>query len=749
MDKIDIKNLRYLVESSPTKLLSCIDAVYAQESNAANKPTLLLYKAMALVAVKDFTQAAAIAEDLLNPAMDGNDRYLLCMVYVVLGKCNPSLTSWQKHYLELAYESARESDDNDLIGEMLNHLAGYYITENESAKALKYLSMAVELVKSGSNHFLLETILLDTATTYYRAQQYDRAIDSLCQALEQNEYTSNPDRKLVIMCNLAVIYQDLKRYQDAQVLLLDALQVADICKNTGRKVIVLSKLGSAYLGIHDYDESKKYMLQCLEFCRATGFTDPEFFFELYSNLAGLLRLMDNPEECLIYLDKAVEYATLLNNDDYTISTTLNRANLLSYMGKYKEAEKLLKKVITFCRKHKFYDNLISAQTFLAGMYEFQGDSTKSIRHYKELIDTFHQYISEVHSAQIEEYKKKIADYVKVATPFMGTPSGCIERDAHRLKSTFIGNSPAVRQVLNQIRMAASHPNTSVMITGESGTGKEIVAHLVHRQSSRSQYPLVAINTAAITASLLESELFGYKKGAYTGAYSDSQGIFERAQHGTVFLDEIAEMPYELQVKLLRTLETRKILPVGGKSEQAFDCRIISSTNRDVKAMVAQNSFRLDLLHRLNTFVIHIPPLRERQEDIPLLIDHYAAAFASEMKVPPPIIKRTFYNGLRGYAFPGNVRELINIIERLMIMNPGSEWGNEQLEQLNIASPPQSRTTSGLKDKFLKAERQEIIEALQKAGGKQKTAAKMLGISESTLTRRIIKFDLGMYTIRGN
>jgi transcriptional regulator with PAS, ATPase and Fis domain len=255
--------------------------------------------------------------------------------------------------------------------------------------------------------------------------------------------------------------------------------------------------------------------------------------------------------------------------------------------------------------------------------------------------------------------------------------------------------------------------------------------------------------AAISSSLLESEFFGHKRGSFTGATHDTKGFFLEANKGSLFLDEISEMPTNLQAKLLRVLESRKLSPVGSSSEIAFDTRVISSTNRNVMEMINQNSFRLDLYHRLNTIEIYIPPLRERSDDIPALIDYYTEKIARDLKILPPRIDVSFVSRMQEYSFPGNVRELKNIIERLMIMQKSRLWDSDTLEMLpTINQPPQTIAAGSFMDKKKEMERNEIINALQACGGKQKDAAKLLGISESTLTRRVNSFKLEIYTQKG-
>jgi transcriptional regulator with PAS, ATPase and Fis domain len=309
---------------------------------------------------------------------------------------------------------------------------------------------------------------------------------------------------------------------------------------------------------------------------------------------------------------------------------------------------------------------------------------------------------------------------------------------------FVGKSTAYQEVLNSALLAAQHPNTNVMIVGESGTGKEVIARIIHNNSVRRNYNFVSVNVAALSASLIESELFGHTRGAFTGANVQTKGFFLQADKGSIFLDEITEMPYELQSKLLRVIETRKVVSVGSSIETSYDSRIICATNQSLREQMFQNKFRLDLYHRLNTIEIVIPPLRDRQEDIEPILQHYIDKYALELKKPKPFIDKSILNLMQQYAFPGNVRELKNIVERMFILGNSLQWNAALLCKINpfIENPKAI-------DQIQIDEEELILKALIKAKGKQKDAALALGISEATIHRRITKYNLQQYTRKGN
>ncbi len=311
-----------------------------------------------------------------------------------------------------------------------------------------------------------------------------------------------------------------------------------------------------------------------------------------------------------------------------------------------------------------------------------------------------------------------------------------------------GKSPAFLEVISMIRRVAGLPST-VAIHGESGVGKELVARALHKLSSRADKPFVAINCGGIPETLLESELFGYKKGSFTGATEDKEGLFVVANGGTILLDEIGEMPMMLQVKLLRVLDNSTITPVGGTTAVRVDVRIISATNRDLEAMVEAGEFRKDLYYRLNVIPLYVPPLRNRHDDIPLLAQHLIRKHADNMGCSPKELSPEVESALLRYPWPGNVRELGNVIERALALSAG-----ETIELHDL--PPAIREftpvpahaednlpPAGIDLESLVAtiEMDYIRQALERAHYSQLKAASLLGMTPRSLRYRLQKYGL--------
>ncbi|HOI95457.1 MAG TPA: sigma-54 dependent transcriptional regulator [Syntrophobacter fumaroxidans] len=308
----------------------------------------------------------------------------------------------------------------------------------------------------------------------------------------------------------------------------------------------------------------------------------------------------------------------------------------------------------------------------------------------------------------------------------------------------IGQSEGMKRVKAMVARIAPL-ETTVLVTGESGTGKELVADLLHMLSARASGPCIKINCASIPETLLESELFGYERGAFTGAVSSRQGKFEQAHTGTIFLDEIGDMPSSLQAKLLRVVEQKQVDRLGGKKPVKVDVRVVAATNRDLLELVTRKEFRADLYYRLNVAAIHVPPLRDRKEDLPLLVGHFLREINVKLGTDLSGISREAMELLFGHDWPGNVRELANLLERVAIVNRGTTVSPEAVR---IALQKHSNTLAEeegqamtLGDTLDELERNLILDALRKCGGVQTRAAEMLGLSAKNFWKKMKKHGI--------
>jgi len=317
----------------------------------------------------------------------------------------------------------------------------------------------------------------------------------------------------------------------------------------------------------------------------------------------------------------------------------------------------------------------------------------------------------------------------------------LQRDVDRLQPSdrFVGETAGIRELLGLVSRVAATDST-VLIRGESGVGKELVARAVHRQSRRSKEPFVVVDCAALHENLLQSELFGHEKGAYTGAVRLKHGLFEVADRGTIFLDEIGEVSPALQVKLLRVLESGTFRRVGGTADVKVDVRVVAATNRQLETMMKEGAFREDLYYRLNVFSVSIPPLRERVEDIPLLAEHFVRNSAVAPKRTVRVSSEAM-GVLRRYPWPGNARELENVVERALILCDGNVIFPEHLPMSVRLSPhPSLDGASTARPTLAEAERRYIRQVIEECGGHRQKAARVLGISERNLYRKLKELE---------
>jgi len=309
----------------------------------------------------------------------------------------------------------------------------------------------------------------------------------------------------------------------------------------------------------------------------------------------------------------------------------------------------------------------------------------------------------------------------------------------------VGDSPAFRQVIEAIAQVCES-RANVLLTGESGTGKELVARAIHYNSPRKDKPFVALNCAAIPEGLLESELFGHVKGAFTGAVGNREGRFAQADGGTLFLDEIGDMPMPVQAKILRVLQERSFEPVGGSQSRQVDVRIVAATNKNLQAAVSQGQFRDDLYYRLNVYPIALPPLRDRVEDIPQLAQHFLKMLEVGMGKRLTGFTTGALKAMCGYGWPGNIRELQNCVERGLIVAKGNQIAETDLPRY-LSESPQGASADGprfpmdLDEELARIEQEFILEALNRADGVQVAAANLLGVNERSLWHRIKKYGI--------
>jgi DNA-binding NtrC family response regulator len=345
-------------------------------------------------------------------------------------------------------------------------------------------------------------------------------------------------------------------------------------------------------------------------------------------------------------------------------------------------------------------------------------------------------ISDDHGVRlVESILRTVTNYRKTVPAAQAPCDG----PAESCDAVLVGQSSAMCEIRSAVSLIAKS-QTTVLITGESGTGKEVVARLLHRQSPRSSGPCVTINCAAIPKDVIENELFGHEKGAFTGALIRKPGCFELADRGTLLLDEIAEMSVDTQAKLLRAIETRSFRRLGGKEEIEVDVRMIAATNKDIEAALEAGELREDLYYRLSVIELHLPPVRERREDIPLLAEYFLGLFNARYGKPVGGFTAEALDVMKAYDWPGNVREIRNVVERAVVICPGPEISAGYLpERLSARTVARNHVTIPIGSSTQEAEKILILETLASAGNNKAKAARILGVSRKTLHNKLSGF----------
>ncbi|PKP36583.1 MAG: hypothetical protein CVT97_08660 [Bacteroidetes bacterium HGW-Bacteroidetes-14] len=746
---LELNQYDILSSENPPLFLNSFDSIYNHYQDSDSLSHLMYFKAKSLVALRNYDEAIQISTDLLGKSVVKKDYFILVKCNILLSRC---YYYSEVHYrvkpcLELAVEYAQSSQSAELLAEVYSNFGSYYLDIHDLNVAQEFMIKAVRLTKRLPASYTVITILSKAAALHHVQQKYDTVVLYLSTALKMCEEVDVSITRFRIISNLATAYTKMKKYKLAEELIGKGIELCKQSKNISSLLLFTFDLATSKTCQGKPAEAIRIFDECMSIAQTLHIDNPRFFMDIYNNYAICYGQNNDHTKALEFLNKSFEIAEQIHSEEDCMHINTNKSHAMVNLGMYDAAEDLLQNVIAYHKKEQNFNVLLSAQSSMAMLHEKRKDYRKSLKAHKEVEKTYEKYIIHImneNTAAVQQQVMEVSKYYQQNTSTLSRPSQGYQ---NRENLEFIGTGDAYRKVVNSALLAAQNPNANVFLMGESGTGKEIIAQMIHQKSLRRGFPFVPVNASAISANLVESELFGHVKGAFTGAISDTNGFFVQANKGTLFLDEITEMPLEIQVKLLRAIESRKVTPVGGTKEVSFDCRIVSSTNRNIYELIQLSEFRLDLFHRLNPLEIYIPPLRNRREDIEILIHHFIDLYTYETKRAKPQIDASFLDYLQNYEFPGNVRELKNIIERLFILANSNHWDANVFSLINSHHGDYGRPAPIFVEKQ-ENETEAIIKALIKAGGKQKNAAKLLNMSESTLTRRIEKYHLQDYTSKG-
>ncbi len=682
-----------------------------------------------------------------------------------LGKCdfNKSINCTEK-----ALSIFKEQNDVQGIGFSLGNLGNAYFYLECYSKSLEYYTQAIDFARKNEDQQLLGNSFNSRAMIYQKIGDFPKAVKNILEALQIKEAMNH--KLSPIYTNLGVIYQEWGDLEKAEKYYEIALKNARMEKDKLSIAKIKNNLGNVFLEKKEYEKA----LKCFEDSLILNekLDDKETIIAAQTNLAIIhkefYKNLQVAEELLL---KSLELSQQLKLENSIFSISIDLAQLMLNRNEIEKAEKYLQKaeeklpiIDAYELKSAYYQTCLD---LTKAKHQFE----KSIELYEKILELKNQVFSLesqkiISAMQIRfeaDKKEKEAEIYRLKTIELARKNEQIKKQKEELEQALdnlkkselkynlvtdelhknigtklIGNSNSILKITQLIAIVAKSDRTNVLIMGESGVGKEIVAHKIHQLSSRKKNSFHGINAAAIPDALFESQFFGHEKNAFTGAEKTNIGWFEAANCGTLFLDEIGTMAIEQQVKLLRVIEERKIIRVGSHLEIPVDVRLISASNMNLLELVKQGSFRHDLYHRLATFVIQIPPLRDRKEDIPLLLEHFVKFYSTQLNKKIIRIQKPVYAMLNEYHFPGNVRELKNIVERAIIVADSST-----LRCSHFTIPDIDRNNDGINQlkTLAETEKKHIMQALKSTGFNQSKAAELLGVERRVISRKMKKYDL--------
>ncbi len=666
----------------------------------------------------------------------------------------------------------------DLLAQIYENLGYFFDQQQETDKAIAMTRKSISLAEASGRTDILVGRYSNLGYIYEKLDKFNQAQKSYEQQLNFGLENHLDKAVFLAYCGFGRLNISSGNFPAAVDYLLEALKYyAD--DSASSVMAVYLNLGTAYGRMSQYQESLQYLTKFIN--DETRAQNPEMFFSFLVNAANCYAALGNFKKAEANWQLALSLAKQHNDTEVYASILLNygltemdRENwqqaklklaecldlvelnfvqkilatqgmgIACYqLGERDKAKKYLQEVISEVADQKRKLGIIKGFSTLIRIYEEEGDYKNAYHYQKKFSEFERELFEDKYKLQLEEFKKR-EEMKRKKTPssFSYQHNSLISQKlSSYIKTPFIGVSPALKKVVDLALIAARQENEPVLITGESGTGKEIVSRLIHFASARKDNPFVVVNSAAITETLAESLFFGSEKGAFTGADKRKIGYIEAADGGTLFLDEIGDLPLNLQAKFLRVIEQKIIQRLGSTREYKIDFRLISATNKDINFLAQKNLFRFDLLNRINTLEIHIPPLRKRLDDIPFLIDYFISELCYQTGRDKPLLTKEALQVFLEYHYPGNVRELKNIIRRSLLLNT-----KPLVEAEDIVLPESSRKQSSQNINFegdlllAQAEERLIRLALQKCDNVQVKAAKLLGISPFSLSRKLKKME---------
>ncbi len=680
------------------------------------------------------------------PVFLENEKYLTGYFYLANIYDYFGYLMWLKHdiergveYLLKALDIANKYCKPDEIPGRYTNLGYLYEVVGDLDKAEYYYNEGLDFALRYNSINALKLAYNAMGRLYISKNLFEKAIDYLEDSLSLYEREQDIDR-IAVINNLAMCYRTINLTDKAKDLYHEIDKEWILQRDPELYFAVQTNLGNLLVAYNDYEIAEEKFLKSLNFAQKVKAIDQ--VISLYVSLGDLYSKTDRTAQALSILDEALELSKELKNYRISKSIYLKLAEIDMMENNYHDALLHLEKLLDIAKAVKNTQLHIRTLKKQAYCYEKLGDFKKAY----SCLNSSEELQEEISDIEKREKRKEelklVGNSVRKHFIFQSSNSLISRELSAKIGVNLLGTDPSMRKAVSKALLASTNSEASILIKGESGTGKDIIARIIHYSSSRQNNPFIPVNSGSFSPGIVNSALFGHKKGAFTGAVSDYVGYFEAANKGTVFMDEIGEMPQDIQIALLRVLEEKKITPLGSSKQIPVDFRLISATNRDLDKEIKQGKMRLDFLNRINTLEICIPPLRERKDDIPILIDAFIEEISMRVKIKKPQLSIPALKLLIDYDYPGNVRELKNMIEKLIIFNNKCEINPDDVYNLNMNMTSKNTTKTSQSTLHLETlEKQAICKAMKDCHNIKTDAAKLLGITVYALRRRLEKYNL--------
>lgn len=673
-------------------------------------------------------------------------------------------------YSNRAYDIFFELNDNEGMNFVNLNLGNCYSILGNFDKALSYNLKATEYAELLKDPTMIANCFNNVSITYKELGEFQKAIDNSLKSILIKEKLKQPVG--LIYGNIGVIYKEWGNLDRCIYYYNKAIKFNEKEGDKSSLANMYANSGNLFFEKKEYEKALDSFFKSLSLNREIK-NIPNEIVNLTSIGKINISFKTNYIEAERYFNDALEIARELNNKESIILVTLNLVNLYSTINKLDKSKKLLGTIPKYLKSVKSYKLELEYYNHSIDFHRLRNESDKEAEFLRKIIALKDKVFTIEKKNKVNELeirfeidkKEQEVEIYRVKSTELSKKNEEIKKQKEKLEETLeelnksnlkfniiekeldksfhrelIGKSPQIKSILELVSTVAKSNNTNVLITGESGTGKEIIARLIHKISKRGRKSFYGVNSSAVPDSLFESQFFGHEKNSFTGADKTHIGWFEFADKSTLFLDEIATMSVEQQVKLLRVLEERTIVRLGSHKEIPVDIRIISATNLNLYKLVEASSFRKDLYYRLATFVIDIPPLRERKEDIPLLLEHFVRLFSYKLNKPIKKIEKSIEINLMNYSFPGNVRELKNLVERAIIVADSAT-----LKYSHFSIPENIINNAELAISSIKTlaeiEKEHILGVLKSTNFNQSKAAEILGVERRVVARKMQKYAI--------